>query len=1492
MQNFHPLIQNWFKQKFGQPTVVQHKAWTFIKKGNHVLISAPTGSGKTMAAFLWSINQLITGVWETGSIRVLYISPLKALNNDIQRNLLEPLKELDHYFTKSGRGKKVIRVGVRSGDTPANERRHMLRNPPEILITTPETLNNLLTSKNGRSLLTGLTTVVLDEIHAVFGNKRGTHLITAVERLVGLSGEFQRITLSATVKPLKRVAAFVGGFNLSGTGKEAFYESRPVKIVNVTSEKVYDIRVDFPAEAKAQISHNSWWPLLIEHFKKSLNHTNASLFFANSRRLTEKITGLLNENEEEVMAYAHHGALSKELRLAVEKKLKDGMLKSIVATSSLELGIDVGTLDMVGLVQTPMSVSSAVQRVGRAGHGVGEISHGIIYPTFGLDFVCAAAMAKAITEKDVEEILPIEAPLDVLTQTILSMTCHSERHIDDLFTLIKTSYPYRNLARKQFDLVIAMLEGRYADIRIKELSPRISFDRLTGLVKAKKGTDFLLYMAGGTITDRGYFNLRLEDAGLKIGELDEEFVWERTVGDVFALGSQMWRVQRITHNDVFVSPGSDKWDIIPFWKAEHLNRDTHFSRKVADFLENGDLRLHDESFIDELVQNYCMTPAAAKHLIDFLKLQKEKTGTCLPHRHHILVEHVNSSSDRTAGRTDARQVILHTLWGGRLNRPFALALSTAWENEQASPLQIFADNDGIVLMLPSGFNTPRLFEMVTPENLEVLLTQKLEQTGFFGALFRENAGRALLLPKQHFKKRMPLWLNRLRSKKLLKSVQAFNNFPILLETFRTCLQDEFDLINLKLRLAEIRQKEIRISETFCNIASPFASSLVFRQTDMYMYSDDTPLSADGTSLKKEYIRDLMAASHLRPRLPETLLSTFQKKVQRIQPGYAPQTDKELLDWLKERLMIPINEWEALLSMMEISLKNSPLLPQIVSLTWSACGPFITHLEVLPKFCKAFSVTLDECILYPAFYDENKKSKSKSDIFRDTFQKKIFKMYALSFEEEEIHDLTLEIFIGQWLSFYGPLPKRTLQKIWGLSDIVMDRVVRQLAETDQIMIDIFSATGQEEEVCDSQNLERLLFLYRQSLRPAALTPLLLTDLPHFIARLQGVGQKSEDINELKKNLERLFGLSLSAQFWEEFVWPCRFGKYHTSWLDKLMQISDLAWFGCGEKKLSFAFLQDLELFIEPAKDQNITPLPSTTGKFSFFDVLNYNRQSPLQTSQKLWEKCWRGIISNDTFEVVRKGIYNRFKLEKVATLGYNPQKRSGRTNRRVAFNRWKRTRPLTGNWYALPKIEESGPIETSEIIRDRVRQLLRRYGVLFRQLLSRELPILHWSKIFNALRLMEFSGEVLCGHFFSGINGLQFASKEAFMRLQNYTPNNKVFWINAQDPASLCGVDLPELKNHLPRRLATTFLVYQGSRLILVVKRNGKELEFKVEPDFSHLKECLQLFKDLLGRDFNPLKNIVIKKVNNENVLESPFFEPLKTFGFKICFDGLELWRKI
>ena len=643
---FHPLIQQWFKEQVGIPTDVQEKAWPEISKGRHVLVTAPTGCGKTLASFLWALNQLINGTWPVGAVRVLYLSPLKALNNDVQRNLIKPLAELRETFVRAGTAFPLINVLTRSGDTPGEERRRMVRRPPEILITTPESLNLLLTSRSGRSMLLGIQTVILDEIHAVVGTKRGTHLITAVDRLVPLSGDFQRIALSATVNPVERVAAFVGGFRKTGVGNDSLFEKRPVSLIQSKQAKEYNITVSFPRDAREKMVDNSWWPALIDAFRETIKQQRSTLLFANSRRTTEKVTRMINEKEDAELAYAHHGSLSRELRLAVEQKLKNNELKAIVATNSLELGIDVGSLDQVVLIQTPRSVSSALQRIGRSGHSVGETSRGLLFPTHGRDFIDAAVMARASLDQDIEEVHPIEAPLDLLAQIVLSMVSMEAWNVDELFAFLKTSYPYRALSRKLFDMVLDMLAGRYADSRLRELKARVSLDRVDNTIQAHSEVPYLLYTSGGTIPERGYFDLRLKDTHAKIGELDEEFVWERSIGESFTLGTQLWRIENITHNDVEVVPMRSAVGIFPFWKAEPQDRDYHFSEMIGLFLEHADTALAGPDFRRELLARYVMEEAAADELIGFLKLQKESTGGALPHRHHLLIEHVEEPGSR------------------------------------------------------------------------------------------------------------------------------------------------------------------------------------------------------------------------------------------------------------------------------------------------------------------------------------------------------------------------------------------------------------------------------------------------------------------------------------------------------------------------------------------------------------------------------------------------------------------------------------------------------------------------------------------------------------------------------------------------------------------------------------------------------------------------------------------------------------------------------
>ena len=531
---FHEQVGRWFTQKVGEPTEVQALAWPRIAAGEHVLVTAPTGSGKTLTAFLWSLNQLLSGAWSGTGVQVLYISPLRALNNDIQRNLLRPLGELERGFEDSGLPAQKIRVVTRSGDTPSTERQRMIRNPPEILITTPETLNILLTSKGGRSILGGLRCVILDEIHAAAGSKRGTHLITAVERLTLLSGEFQRIALSATVRPVEEIARFVGGQELvaSPADGEPVYRRRPVGVISSSVTKRYELEVEskLPPKDTAAVSPAeplSVWDPLIEDLRERVRENRSTLMFANSRRVTEKVTRLLNEGEDQDLAYSHHGSLSREIRAVVEERLKQGRLDAIVSTSSLELGIDIGALDEVILLRTPPSIAAAVQRLGRAGHGVGETSRGRFYPLFERDLLDAVAVVQGVQEQDIEEIRPVQGPLDVLAQVVLSMVAAEPWKLEDLYRFLRTARPYRNLTRQQFDLVLEMLAGRYADSRVRELRPRVSVDRLSGTVRARPGAARLIYTSGGTIPDRGYFHLRLHESKAKLGELDEEFVWER-----------------------------------------------------------------------------------------------------------------------------------------------------------------------------------------------------------------------------------------------------------------------------------------------------------------------------------------------------------------------------------------------------------------------------------------------------------------------------------------------------------------------------------------------------------------------------------------------------------------------------------------------------------------------------------------------------------------------------------------------------------------------------------------------------------------------------------------------------------------------------------------------------------------------------------------------------------------------------------------------------
>lgn len=1501
LELFHPLVNQWFQEKVGSPTDIQTKAWPAIASGNHVLVTAPTGSGKTLTAFLWAINLLLTHPESRGQIRILYVSPLKALNNDIQRNLQQPLQQLETYFNSAGQPFPQIRTAVRSGDTEPGERRLVQRHPPEIFITTPESLNVLLSSKSGQHLLTGIQTVILDEIHAVFSVKRGSYLITAIERLVPLCGEFQRIALSATINPLETVANFVAGFRLTDK-KNPSYEKRPISIIRSHIQKTYHIRVEFPETTPGINNTDSWWPALTQSFVKTIQKNHSTLFFANSRRMVEKITRMINDSSNELV-YSHHGSLSKEIRSIVEKRFKDGELSAIIATSSLELGIDIGSVDQVVLIQSPYSISSAIQRVGRSGHGVGQQSRGVFFPIHPRDLVESAVTAANIQNQSVESMKPIESPLDVLAQVLLSMTINEEQNIDHLFAEIRCAYPFHHLNRTEFNLVIHMLAGRYADSRIRELKPRLLLDRVKNTAKARENTHILLFLSGGVIPDRGYFIMRDAETKAKIAELDEEFVWERSLGDAFPLGNQIWRIQRITANDVEVSRVTKSNTLIPFWRAEDLNRSFHLSDKIGRFLEMAEINLHTnpDILLPTLTNHYHLSQPAALALIDYLKQQRAETKAPLPHRHHILIEHFRDPINHS----DAKQTVLHTLWGGKLNRPFALALAAAWEEKYHYPLQIFANNDCIMLNLPHTFQTADLITLVKPNHLLQLLRSKMESTGYFGARFRENAQRALLLPRQGFNQRMPLWLNRLRSKKLLDAVSQYKDFPVLLETWRNCLNHDFEIDSLLDILDEIASGQITFTEVVTKQPSPFAENIMWRQTNQYMYQDDSPQPKLKTNLDDSLLKEILASSHLRPRFSRELLHSFQEKLQRTACGYAPDSPDELLLFIKERIFIPGPEWKTLLAATEKDhgLDTEKLTGEITDRVYWITGknknqPGIIALENLPLVSRALQLT----------DTQEDAQKVEKLLTRDD--------QALPADDDEV----FIDFLQHWLHFYGPITANDISTLLGVPPTRLAMALDALRQEGEITIDFFREPPdhEQEEICDNQNLEILLRLRRTQARPA-LEPLDIDSLPLFLATYQRLTPGGEGLEDLQNSLENLFGYPAKASLWESDILPARLQPYYSSWLDTALRDNALVWFGCGNERIGFCFQPDYDLFASEAgvvneTDQEFsskTPdedeaalyeavekldhfFSASLGQYSLSDLMEYSGVSSILLTRALWKLVWQGRISNDHFKTVRSGILNRFQPGEMADSSLERQTHTPvRGHRRLNFNRWQATRAFSGHWFILPKTGagESDALDRQEIIKDRIRLLFMRYGILFREILWNELPPLRWREIFPVLRLMELSGEIVSGHFFKGIPGLQFATPRVLGLLSRGLPHDAVYWMNAMDPASPCGINLETLKPLLPHRLPSTHLVFHGKTLILVSRKNGKELSIYVEPNHPRLPGYLEFFKVLVSREFQPLKYISVETINDQPILESPYKEALKSFGFHKDYKAMTLVKQ-
>ena len=805
---FSPATRAWFDEAFDGPTPAQELGWPAIARGGHTLIQAPTGSGKTLAAFLYGIDRLTPAPGD--GLRLLYVSPLKALNYDIERNLRGPLAGL----------RSELRVGVRTGDTSQKERAAMLREPPDILITTPESLFLLLTSR-ARETLRAIDTVIVDEVHAVAGTKRGAHLALSLERLDRLAGRpIQRIGLSATQRPLEEIGRFVSG-------------GREIELVDAGRAKQLDLKVVVPLEdMREPEEQQSIWPSIYPEILGLVRAHRSTIVFVNNRRLAERLALRLNDLAEEEIARAHHGSLAREQRVEVEELLKRGQIPCLVATSSLELGIDMGAVDLVIQVESPKSVARGLQRVGRAGHELEAVSKGRIFPKFRADLLESAVVARRMLDGAIEETKIPRNPLDVLAQQIVGICADEEISVDDLHALVRGAYPFADLSRVQLENVLDMLDGRYPSDEFAELRARVVWDRTAGVVRGRQGARRLAVTNAGTIPDRGLFGVHLVEGGGRVGELDEEMVYEAREGQTFLLGASTWRIEEITRDRVLVSPAPGVPGAVPFWKGEGVGRPYELGEAIGAASREL-VALTDEKASTRLQSDYTLDERAASNLLTFLREQEGATGA-VPSDRTIVVERFRDESG------DWRLCIL-TPFGGRVHAPWALALGARLRESLSLETQAIWSDDGIAIHLPDADAPPPTEDvLLDPEQVEELVMQEVGETALFGARFRENAGRALLIPRRRPGERTPLWQQRLKAQSLLQVARRYPAFPIVLETYRECLQDVFDLPALKRLLQGLRTRQIDLVDVETPSASPYAASLLFDYVANYMYEDDTP----------------------------------------------------------------------------------------------------------------------------------------------------------------------------------------------------------------------------------------------------------------------------------------------------------------------------------------------------------------------------------------------------------------------------------------------------------------------------------------------------------------------------------------------------------------------------------------------------------------------------------------------------------------------------
>jgi ATP-dependent Lhr-like helicase len=1382
LASFSPATRAWFEQAFAAPTPAQAAGWPAIARGGNVLIQAPTGSGKTLAAFLSAIDRLSAAPGQ--GLRMLYVSPLKALNYDVERNLRGPLAGL----------RSELRVAVRTGDTPQVERRDMLKRPPDILITTPESLYLLLTSQ-ARSILGRIETVIVDEVHSVAGTKRGAHLALSLERLERLiESSFQRIGLSATQRPLEEIGRFVAG-------------GREIELVDAGRSKELDLAVTIPVEDLRELgasrlelsqpvvqdgvemdpgyeaSARSIWPSIYPALLELVRQHRSTIVFVNNRRLAERLALRLNElaavdaEENREIARAHHGSLAREQRVEIEELLKAGEIPCLVATSSLELGIDMGAVDLVVQVESPKSVARGLQRIGRAGHELGAVSKGRIFPKFRGDLLESAVVAKAMRAGEIEETTIPRNPLDVLAQQIVAICSHEEIAVDELHALVCGAYPFSDLSRQQLENVLDMLAGRYPSDEFAELKPRIVWDRTAGLIRGREGARRLAVTNAGTIPDRGLFGVHLVDGGGRVGELDEEMVYEAREGQTFLLGASTWRIEEITRDRVLVSPAPGVPGAVPFWKGEGVGRPYELGEKIgrASREVSG---LSDAKALKTLRSDYDLDDFAARNLLTYLRDQADATGA-VPSDRTVVVEKFRDEIG------DWRVCIL-TPFGGRVHAPWAMALAARVRDALGLEVQSLWSDDGIALHLPDADVPPQLDELlIPPDEVEELVVQEVGQSALFGARFRENAARALLIPRRRPGQRTPLWQQRLKAQGLLQVARRYGAFPIVLETYRECLQDVFDLPALKGILHGLQTRSLDLVEVETSSASPFASSLLFDYIATYMYEDDTPPAerrAQALSLDRELLRELLGQDELRELIDPGALEQVETELRG-----RPRNADELHDVLRLRGHLFLTEYD--MGFAETLLRERRALRFRLAGTEA-----IIAIEDAGRYRDAVGI-MPPGGLPQAYLEGGPES--------------------------------LRRLVARYARGRGPFTTEEAAARFGVE---VDAELRVLEREGQLVRGELRPGGTEREWCDADVLRRLrrasLAVFRREVEPAEQAA-----LGRFLPAWHGIDRRAT----LREALVPLQGLALPVALWESEVLPRRVPDYRPESLDGLCASGEVVWVGAGMDRVALFFREDASVLGRPAG----APPPESEPAGVIRDALARSAEFWLDlligtgleadvALPALWELVWAGEVTNDAWTPLRAG-------RRYATA------RADRRPRRFSRSRGAASTSTQGRWSLTQRLF-AGQSERRAL----AELLLERQGIVTRDGVRGEGIAGGYGAVYSELKDLETLGVCRRGYFVEGLGGAQFALPGAVERLrelrtlQDEDDGPDALVLAAADPAQPYGAAIPWPRRAGARaaRVAGAHVVLLDGEAALFVERGGRSLVPLREPDESWLRPAL------------------------------------------------------